>query len=654
MRIAIIFFICLLITFPVVADNTATFITHTENGCELIQSEGFKDPGHNYGHLDDPSIMWSNWVEWPIYTTTVNTNGGYTFAGTYLNDPREAELFDPQSTGTPMWTYTGWEFYVDASDDGFVLGAIDEDAAGIDVIKWTGPGNGTPDWSTNFPGTYVGGYGPYIEVSRDGSTIAAAITENSETRLLMFDQASSTPVVDYLAAGRSFPRCFALSSDGRYAGIRTNTWAVIYDRDLNAVRDEISIGYGSTPFDLSGDASHLAYGWYSLIVHEWNGVNYGQLWTHTESGYYLGCVGISEDGSTLVAGWYNSAHTTARITVHIDYTSIPAWTYDYATSSGACQESIRDIEMSDDGRWIIIGSWGDAGNINPEVHVFDRDVGATPYFTADMPGSVLSVDIEADGRYASACGKHVHANVSGHGGDIIAIDMDLGGSDIEVTLTPYNPPIVIPSGGGSFDFNAQIENTGTSAQTFDVWIMVEAIGIGWVGPLFAVYDFTLSGGIAIERDRTQVVPGHINSGTYRYELRAGDYPDDIWAYDNFTFEKSGPGEGLSIEEWTNFGEEYNMVEKGNTPTEFALLTACPNPFNPTTTIRFGLPVASRVKLEIYDIIGRRVEVGLAPTRTYQPGYHEVTFDASHLPSGVYFAKLSACAGTQTQKLLLVK
>jgi hypothetical protein len=64
----------------------------------------------------------------------------------------------------------------------------------------------------------------------------------------------------------------------------------------------------------------------------------------------------------------------------------------------------------------------------------------------------------------------------------------------------------------------------------------------------------------------------------------------------------------------------------------------PNPFNPTTKIRFDLPEKSLVKLEIYDILGQRV-AQLLNTELSQ-GRHEVTFNGSHLASGIYFYLLN--------------
>jgi hypothetical protein len=88
------------------------------------------------------------------------------------------------------------------------------------------------------------------------------------------------------------------------------------------------------------------------------------------------------------------------------------------------------------------------------------------------------------------------------------------------------------------------------------------------------------------------------------------------------------------------------------PGEFALHPAYPNPFNPITTIAFDLPVESEVSLIVYDINGR--EVASLVTGHLSFGQQQIEWNAEGLPSGVYFARLTAGNLTQTQKLLLLK
>ena len=78
----------------------------------------------------------------------------------------------------------------------------------------------------------------------------------------------------------------------------------------------------------------------------------------------------------------------------------------------------------------------------------------------------------------------------------------------------------------------------------------------------------------------------------------------------------------------------------------------PNPFNPTTTIGFGIQNKSNVKITILNAIGEEVAVILNEER--EPGFHQVEFNAAGLPSGVYFYQLKAGDFVQTRKMILLK
>jgi len=88
------------------------------------------------------------------------------------------------------------------------------------------------------------------------------------------------------------------------------------------------------------------------------------------------------------------------------------------------------------------------------------------------------------------------------------------------------------------------------------------------------------------------------------------------------------------------------------PTSFALLQNYPNPFNPSTVISFRLPVASDVRVVVYDILGREVSVIVNEKRT--AGSYAEKFDASALASGVYLYRLAAGGFVQTRKMILVR
>ncbi len=88
------------------------------------------------------------------------------------------------------------------------------------------------------------------------------------------------------------------------------------------------------------------------------------------------------------------------------------------------------------------------------------------------------------------------------------------------------------------------------------------------------------------------------------------------------------------------------------PRGVALYQNYPNPFNPETTLRFALGSAGEVRLAIYDALGREVAV---PVDDALPvGTHEVTWDASGFPSGVYFARIEGLGSTASVRLVLMK
>lgn len=78
----------------------------------------------------------------------------------------------------------------------------------------------------------------------------------------------------------------------------------------------------------------------------------------------------------------------------------------------------------------------------------------------------------------------------------------------------------------------------------------------------------------------------------------------------------------------------------------------PNPFNPTTTIRFDLAAASNTKLTVYDLNGRTVARLIDNPLT--AGAHSKVFDASRLSSGVYFYQLQTSTHVEARKMVLLK
>lgn len=100
------------------------------------------------------------------------------------------------------------------------------------------------------------------------------------------------------------------------------------------------------------------------------------------------------------------------------------------------------------------------------------------------------------------------------------------------------------------------------------------------------------------------------------------------------------------------------AEKSIIPQWYELFQNYPNPFNPTTTIRYALPLESNIRILLYDVLGQEIKLLLSSTKS--AGYHELTFDATNLASGIYFFRISATSTmgketfVDTKKLMLMK
>jgi len=91
---------------------------------------------------------------------------------------------------------------------------------------------------------------------------------------------------------------------------------------------------------------------------------------------------------------------------------------------------------------------------------------------------------------------------------------------------------------------------------------------------------------------------------------------------------------------------------GLRPEIFTLYDNYPNPFNPSTKIRYAISQTAFTSLKIYSILGEEVAVLINETRT--PGVYEVNFDSANITSGTYFYKLESGNFSQTKKMIVLK
>jgi hypothetical protein len=96
----------------------------------------------------------------------------------------------------------------------------------------------------------------------------------------------------------------------------------------------------------------------------------------------------------------------------------------------------------------------------------------------------------------------------------------------------------------------------------------------------------------------------------------------------------------------------DIITENNVPAEYSLANNFPNPFNPITTISYSLDVNSFVTLDIYNVIGEKVENLVKEFQN--SGNHRINFNAVNLPSGIYFYALVSNNRVLVKKMTIIK
>ena len=221
-------------------------------------------------------------------------------------------------------------------------------------------------------------------------------------------------------------------------------------------------------------------------------------------------------------------------------------------------------------------------------------------------------------------------------------------------VSKYKNGANVPTGQTQFQFKvANLKFKSTSYQ----WLVVAGAkakykGDGTInnngnyGFMLTATDGQVNGGGGVDKFRIKIWDKDDNDAIV-YDNQMGD-PDDGDA----TCEIGG---GSIVVHKSGVEKESNLVgdlDQESIPTDYALYQNHPNPFNPTTTIRFALPETEKVRIEIYNAMGQKLSTVL--DQQMPVGYHEVVFDAKGLPSGVYVYKIVAGDFSQIMKCLLLK
>jgi len=203
----------------------------------------------------------------------------------------------------------------------------------------------------------------------------------------------------------------------------------------------------------------------------------------------------------------------------------------------------------------------------------------------------------------------------------------------------------VPNPGDQLNFYIHLRNDSPSVSVTNLTATLTALdSFATVSPSYysSTYEDIVSAETAKSKRLYRINITDESFPTNPYELRfALDIQSDSYSFWQDT---------ISIPVDTTF----SSLDSDNTkiPGVFALHQNYPNPFNPVTMINYQLPNVSVVELSVFNLLGQKVATLVS--KKQNAGYHQVEWDASHLPSGVYFYRLQTGGYVDVKKLIFLK
>lgn len=257
------------------------------------------------------------------------------------------------------------------------------------------------------------------------------------------------------------------------------------------------------------------------------------------------------------------------------------------------------IDFTDELNGYIVG-----GNVNTGMAWMTNNGGASWFeFTLPQAQWLYAVDM---------VGSRVYTG--GYAGKMLRAEIGV----VPVELTSFTASVI---GKDQIELN-WITQTETNNLGFDIQ---RDRGEGWEN-----LGFIQGSGTSTNPRNYQFVDRNIQSGsvtTLKYRLIQRDYDGQF-----------------------NYSDVIQIDLPGT--ESFALQQNYPNPFNPETSIGFSLPQSSQVTIKVFDILGKQIAV--IADQIYNPGYHTVRFNASNLPSGIYFYEMRAGQFREIKRMNLLK
>ena len=369
-------------------------------------------------------------------------------------------------------------------------------------------------------------------------------------------------------------------------------------------------------------------------------------------------VAIQDDGRIVVAGYSYGGDTYDFAVVRYDTNGVLDDTFNSDGKVTTDFSSDRDygmgVAIQPDNKIIVVGG---------AKNGTENKLGVVRY---NNNGS-LDANFGTNGKVLTSVGGAFSGNsalVAVQSDDKIVVTCTYSSNEgyYKIAVVRYNPDGTLDSDFG----NNGIVLTSISDSDDEVYslklqdddkILVGGYATSSVGHDFALLRYNSDGTLDSTFDSDGIVTTHLTSE---------------WSFDDaygMAIKKdkimlcgrtdNGNNYDFGVAQYNNDGTvsvESNLLSTQN--LEFNLSQNYPNPFNPSTTIKYSISAAignghaPSVQLKVYNILGQ--EVATLVNKQQQPGQYKIQFDASSLPSGTYFYRLTAGNFSGTKKLLLLK
>jgi len=377
-------------------------------------------------------------------------------------------------------------------------------------------------------------------------------------------------------------------------------------------------------------------------------------------------IAVDISGNVYVTGWSSSGSSYDYLTIKYNSNGVQQWTARY-NGTGNGEDRAYSIAVDNSGNVYVTGeSPGTSSNIDYATVKYNSS--GVQQWVSRYNSPANDVDIAYALTLDELGNIYVTGQISGTNRDFGTIKYNPSG--VQQWIQNYNGP------GNSVDKGYAIKVNYLG----NVFVTGESRGSGNVED-YATIKYIQAPNSPINLTATaishneiivqcNVVPPNQTIIEFQYSSDGGNtwpngtvsqlpidtvsnlQPNTIYYFRARATNQAGSSGFSNIAFDTTFYLNNIIPLNGGVPSKYSLTQNYPNPFNPITKIRFDIARLGHIKIVVFDVNGR--EIQMLVNESLKPGTYETTFDGSKLNSGVYFYKITAGDFTETKRMLLIK